>query len=283
MNDRIRACSPLVALAIASVVALSACEQQSPPEPVAKVSGALSSFQPGDIAVTCLVTDTDAIGITALVPLDVGADLKYTDRETNAAGMFNTNERVDIVLPINSPGDSGATVVPAGTSINYPESNLGNPTEQVFLYQGTVGTAGDGGGQAELIWGMQISTGGIWVATRDDGMDLSELPTTLIGNKNVALASGTSVAFAYDVSKGTMGTKAQLQALISNPANWVQGATVTCPGNFIVVPDEIDAGADGSAVDAPTGSDGGTGGMIGTGDSGPAPTRRSTLAVVPVA
>src|SRR4051794_28089201 len=62
MNDRIRACSSLVALAIASVVALSACEQQDKPsEPVAKVSGALGTFQPGDIAVTCMFTSNDAI------------------------------------------------------------------------------------------------------------------------------------------------------------------------------------------------------------------------------
>ncbi len=46
MMDRFRACSPLVALAIASVGALSACvSQDDPKEPVAKVSSALTTFQ----------------------------------------------------------------------------------------------------------------------------------------------------------------------------------------------------------------------------------------------
>jgi MYXO-CTERM domain-containing protein len=281
MNDRIRACSPLVALAIASVVALSACEEQSAPEPVAKVSGALSILQPGDVAVTCMFTQSDAIQITPLVPLDVGTDLKYTDREANAAGMFNSNdENPDVVLPINSPNDAGATVVPAGMSIFYTESGLGNGTEQVFLYQGLIAPTDGAATNYQLIWGLQVSpapaadagaqTDPGWANVRDDANNLSERPTALVG-ASVGLFSGAATGFAYDKTKGTSGTKAQLKALISDPTNWIQvtPTQANCPGNFTVIPDVVDSGAgNDSASDAPTGSDGGTGGMIGTVDSG---------------
>jgi len=292
MMDRFRACSPLVALAIASVAALSACEQQdTPQEPVANVSSALGTFQPGDIAVTCMFTQSDAIQITPLVPLDVGADLRYTDREANAAGMFNTGENVDV--PIVPPDAAGTTVFPAGTSLFFTEAGLGNVTEQVFLYQGLIAPTDGAASSYQLIWGLQVSpapaadaatqTDPGWANVRDDANDLSERPTVLVG-ASVGLSSGAATGFAYDKTKGTTGTKAQLKALISNPANWipVTPAQANCPGNFTVIPDVIDAGENDSASDAPTGTGGmtgsdagtdaptGTGGMTGTdaGDSG---------------
>src|SRR3954467_11972460 len=85
MNDRIRACSSLVALAIASVVALSACEQQDKPDDftVARTTRALTTgLQAGDIAITCMNTQNpDSLQITPLVALDPGTQLQYTDRE----------------------------------------------------------------------------------------------------------------------------------------------------------------------------------------------------------
>src|SRR4051812_48101638 len=137
MNERIRACSPLVALAIASVVALSACEQQSPPEPVAKVSGALTTLQAGDIAVTCMNTagtPPDSIQITPLVAIEAGTDLKYSDQEATTAGVFqinNENPNVNI-------GTTITTAVAAGASFTFNTTGLGAPNEDVFLYQGTV-------------------------------------------------------------------------------------------------------------------------------------------------
>ena len=113
MMDRFRACSPLVALAVVSVGVFSACEPQDNTEPLATVASRLSTLQTGDIAVTCMFTSNDAIQITPLVPIDVGTDLKYTDREANAAGVFNTGENADVKIQINPPDDAGATVVPA--------------------------------------------------------------------------------------------------------------------------------------------------------------------------
>ena len=49
------------------------------------------------------------------MPLDVQSDLKYTDREANAAGQFDTGENVDVVIPILAVR-YGSTTVPAGTS-----------------------------------------------------------------------------------------------------------------------------------------------------------------------
>ncbi len=281
MMDRFRGCSSLLALAIASVGALSACEQSQPQEQLAQVTSALSTLHTGDVAVTCMFTTNDALQVTTLAPMDVLTDLRYTDREANAAGQFNTGENVDVLIPITSANDA-STTVPAGTSFLYPEAGLGDGTEQVFLYQGLVAPTDGAAPGYQLIWGFQVSPapadGGTqadpgWVAVRDDANSLSERPTTLVGF-SAGLYSGTSTNYAYDSSKGLSGTKAQLQALISNPANWIQGtvaAPVTCPTGFTVIPDATDAGGNDSATDAPTGTggaDGGAAGMTGTTDAG---------------
>ena len=282
MMDRSRACSSLVALAIASVGVLSACEQGKPQDVTQKLSALTTGLQPGDVAVTCMFTTNDQLQIVPLVSLDVGSDVKYTDREANAAGQFNTGENVDVVYPINSPNDA-STIIPAGTVLPFGPTSvqpsfpggLGDGTEQVFLYQGLIATVDGGAPSDQLLWGMQVSPGGIWVATRDDTNNLSELPTVLTGF-NVSLASGTSTNYAYDSTKGTSGTKAQLQAKIANPANWVQGtaaAPITCPTGFTVIPDPTDAGggtdsAGQGGAGGAGGSDGGIAGMTGTTDGG---------------
>ena len=239
MNDRIRACSSLVALAIASVVALSACEQQDKPsEPVARTAhGLTTGLQAGDIAITCMDTaNPDSLQITPLVALDPGTQLQYTDREANSDGVFNTNdENVDQLFTFAT--DAGT--IPAGKPFTFvPTTGLNNGTEQVFLYQGHIGTDVDGGNvdaavqgpNTHLIWGMQISPAGMWVP-RNDAQNLSDLPTSLNGHA-LALSSspdgGSAGAFFYDTTKGpTRGTKAQLQAAFENPAYWSTAVPAT--------------------------------------------------------
>jgi MYXO-CTERM domain-containing protein len=165
-----------------------------------------------------------------------------------------------------------------------PTTGLNNGTEQVFLYQGHIGTDVDGGNvdaavqgpTTQLLWGMQVSPAGAWVP-RNDALNLSDLPTSLNGHALVLPSSGDAGSFGayyYDTTKGPIhGTKAVLQAAFENPANWTSGAgPVLCStvvsATFTVDPDVVDSGSD--AATGTGGTDGGatgTGGMTGT-DSG---------------
>ncbi len=280
MMDRFRACSPLVALAIASVCALSACEQQSKPDDVTSTSRPLTSgLQAGDIAITCFDTQNpDSLQITPLVTVDANTRILYTDREANADGVFNNNdnENLDQMVTIPSPTDAGT--VPPGIPVTFiPTTGLNNGTEQVFLYQGHIGIDVDGGNadaavqdpNTQLIWGMQVSPGGAWVP-RDDAANLSDLPTSLHGHALALPSSGDAGAFGafyYDTTKGpTHGTKAVLQAAFANSAYWTSVAGPVVCSNVVTATFTVDPDVD-SGTDAPIGSNDGAAGAPG-GDGG---------------
>src|SRR5882724_3860622 len=131
MIDRFRACSSLGALAIVSIGALSACEQSKPEEPVTKVSSALTTLQTGDVAVTCLNSATDALQIVTLVPLDVGVDLKFSDREWTGTA-FNGGETGD--FQILASLDAATLSFAAGAEIPFNPGGINGGPEQVFIY-----------------------------------------------------------------------------------------------------------------------------------------------------
>ncbi len=274
--DRIRACSPMVALAIASVVAMSACEQQSPPEPTQVRPSALTGLQPGDVAVTCVNSTTDEVQIVSLVAIDSGSDLKFTDNEWSGTGWVDLNETNDYTIPVPGAG------VTAGQEILFvPNGGLpgtggiSNGPEQLFIYQGSIQPDASSFG---FVWGMQISNPAGWGTTADGGTlgnNISALPSALTG-ANIALVSANPTLWAYT---GPMaGTKAQLLAALQTASNWTgpsasaDGGAPTCPGNFTVIPDVVDSGSD--VATGTGGTDGGatgTGGMTGGGDSGTGP------------
>jgi MYXO-CTERM domain-containing protein len=255
------------ALSLAVACVTPACDSAKPEksDDVARTTGAATAgLVAGDVAITCINTaGTDFLQVTPLVPIDNDSVLKFTDREASAGGDFNSdNENINVPVVVN-PTDAGAAVIPAGTPIKFNTNGLGNPTETVFIYQGTISAAVDAGAVTggQLLWGFQMSPGGIWVATRDDAADLSALPTVLGGHATTVNSTNNLVSFFYDTTKGGIsGTKAQLQAAIANPANWT-GSTAPatlCPGVLTVLPDATDA-----ATDAPVGADAGTGGASG--------------------
>jgi MYXO-CTERM domain-containing protein len=276
MNDRIRACSPLVALAIASVVALSACEEQSAPEPTQVRPSALTGLQPGDVAVTCVNSTTDEVQIVSLVAIDSGSDLKFSDNEWSGTGWVDLNETTDYAIPVPGAGVTAGEellFVPGGGAKGT--GGISNGPEQLFIYQGSIQPDASSFG---FVWGMQISNPAGWGTTADGGTlgnNISALPSALTG-ANIALVSANPTFWAYT---GPMsGTKAQLLAALQTPSNWTgpganaDGGAPNCPGNLTVIPDVVDSGSD--LATGTGGSDGGstgTGGMTGGGDSGTGP------------
>jgi MYXO-CTERM domain-containing protein len=269
--------SSTVALGLATLGVLSGCSESPDSGPrLEHVSqAATTGLQPGDVAVTCFNSNTDALQIVTLVDLEAGTDLRFTDREWTGTG-FNTGESVDVSV-------SGATPLPAtaaGQEIPFNPGGIGNPDEQVFIYQGSVATS-----SFTLLWGLQTlgnpptvdgSVDGSWPEASSLGSNVSALPPTLTSD-NVLLTSPPAPAtdtFAAYVGIMT-GTKDQLRAALSNRNNWsVAGTAATapaCPGPLHVI-----AATDGGGTDAPagtggatgTGGDTGTGGVTGTGGAG---------------
>src|SRR4051812_31869591 len=87
----------MVGAVVGSVGAMSGCETTSPENSTQVAQAVTTGLQPGDVAITCLWTagsgtNGDAVEITTLVDLEAGTDLKLTDNESSAAGVFNTGE-----------------------------------------------------------------------------------------------------------------------------------------------------------------------------------------------
>lgn len=305
MTGRLRSGSFILALPIASLAAFSGCDQTQPqPEPVTRVTGAATTdLVPGDVAVTCINAATDTIQIVTLRALEAGTDLKFSDNELTAAG-FNTGETVD--FSILGSVDAATNAFAAGSVVSFTTpvgSGVNSSLDQAFIYQGTL--AGDGGAGASLLWGLQFGNGGDWGTIADGGAlanNVSLLPPALANANNHFIGNNGNADTLWFYTGPTTGTRAQLKAFILDAANWsgptatggiVDGGTVdggtdggadagtlSCPGNFTVLPDP-DSGTDagpatdgggtdtGGAVGGATGSDGGgTGGMIGTVDGG---------------
>ena len=198
-------------------------------------------LQPGDVAVTCVDTtgigfNHDRIQVTPLVALPAVTDfhyrLEYTNYEADQSGVFDEEiaQNVDYV-------DLGGARA-AGETVPDLVSGLVGPNEQVFLFQGFLDDSTGMLSPGVLLWGFQMSLDGRWAAAPMDGV--SALPTSL-AFASVAVMSAGDAVFAY--VGPTMGTRADLQAAIADPTNWMAGAA--CPTEFVVTD-----GADGGVTDA---------------------------------
>jgi len=264
----------VVALSLAAACAVPACDS-SKTEEVSRTRGAATALQAGDVAITCFNSNgTDFLQITPLVPIDSDSDIKLTDREATAAGVFNSNDE-NINVAVTLPSDGGVSVIPAGTPIRFtPGTGLGNGTETVFIYQGSISADADAGAlTGQFLWGFQNSPGGGWAVMRNDATNVSERLTALGGNDTAVNSANNSNTWFYDTTKGpSSGTKAVLRAAIANVANWSTSGQAAdpavCPGLLNVLADATDAGND-APVDSGAPADSGAGGAAGSADAGP--------------
>jgi hypothetical protein len=282
MTSRFFTRSPILALAFASLTALSGCESNNKPEELTRVSSAATTgLQPGDVAVTCSNSVTDTVQIVSLVALSAGTDLRYSDNEFTGT-TFNADELAD--FSIIGSLDAGAPAYTPGDEISFVPNNVGNGPEQAFIYQGSLSADA---ASYNLLWGFQAGNGGAWgVPPQVDGdiadggpafANISALPASL-ATANTHVTSSLTGGTFWAYTGITTGTKAALQLALANAANWTgpglpDGGVLVCPGKFTVT-DAVDAGTDapitgtGGTDGGATGGADGAAGAVGTIDGG---------------
>ena len=218
---------------------------------VALVLGSASSaraqtaLSPGDIAIVGIHTDpNDGFAFVALVPLDAGTEIRFTDNGWLAAGGFRLNEnRVSWIAPAGGvaagtvvvfecpPGAGVPCTVNVGSANTLPNagstalSGLSDGGEQLFAYQGTEDTPA-------FVYGLNDEGAGVW---QDDATSssTSALPPTLVNGQS-AFALLELDNYAY--TGPTTGTQAELLAAIATQANWTGDNVVkpAFPTSFLV-------------------------------------------------
>ncbi|ESQ77694.1 Calx-beta domain-containing protein [Asticcacaulis sp. AC402] len=193
-----------------------------------------STLTAGDIAIVSMNADTNKIfAFVALVELEAGTVIKFTDNGWLSSNAFRANEGIitwtaggavtaGTVVTINT---TGAVSASTGTVSESNDVNFSTGGDQILAYQGAEATP-------TFIFAINNEGNTVWQATATDS-NTSALPTGLTNGTNaVALNEVDNAAY----SGITSGTKAELLAAIVNPANWTRddNNNLTAPSSFTV-------------------------------------------------
>ena len=161
---------------------------------------------PGDIAIIGFNFDNpDQVAIAALAEIPSGTEIKFTDDGWQSSGSFRGSEGTFTY--------TAATTIAAGTVVDIGISGpaLSSSGDQVLAYQG------DNSSPTFIYAINSDGSSGVWQSTATSAAT-SALPS--------GLTNGTdAIAFqerdnGYYSGTTTTGTKAELLAAISDPANW---------------------------------------------------------------
>lgn len=176
----------------------------------------------GDIALILYNGDTpDGLAFVALDDIAAGEVVYFTDNGWLAAGGFRGGEGV-VQWTAPAGGISAGTIIRKdspfdtnGWSVVSGSLALAASGDQLLVYQGS--------GTPTFIYALNNEGTG-WQADATDS-NTSALPTGLI-NGTTAIALTEIDNARLNCSTAQSGTKAQLLAYISNPANWVGDDTI---------------------------------------------------------
>jgi hypothetical protein len=186
---------------------------------------AKSALDPGDIAIIGLNMDNpDEFAFVALVTLDAGTEIRFTDSGWTAAGAFRGSEGA-LKYTVPAGGISAGQVITYYTGaadfvvdndaiVGANGFSLSTSGDQILAFQG----ASDA---PSFIYALNDSGTG-W-QTDATSSNTSALPTGLTdGTSAVALPKLDNYVYTGDTSD----TVANLRSFIGNPVNWTGSDTV---------------------------------------------------------
>lgn len=198
-----------------------------------------TTLSAGDIAIIGLNSNTpDDFAFVLLVDVESGTEIHFTDNGWTGSAL-RTTEGTDTWTA--SIAKSAGTVIPMSSlSMNFSTSG-----DQILAYQGSSGSP-------TFIYAVN-NRGSGWQSGTTNSND-SALPTGLTdGATAVALIQANSNIYDQSV---TSGTRAELLAAISDPANWTgNSANQTLPsGSYAVLTsgsNDTDSYVDGNGLTQP--------------------------------
>jgi len=187
---------------------------------------AQTALSPGDIAIIGVNADNpDDFAFVALVDIQAGTEIRFTDSGWFSSGAFRANEGA---VKYTAP-----SAITAGTIISY----IANTTDFVSDNDSGVGTSGfalsasgdqiiafqGASNNPSLIYAVQTNSNQ-W-QTNATASTNSALPSGLInGTTAVAVGAGSGASSEYDNAvydmSTTSGTQAEILAAVSNNTNW---------------------------------------------------------------
>jgi hypothetical protein len=193
------------------------------------VTAATGSLQPGDISVILMNTDTpDAIAFVALVDLQEGVSIIFTDSGWYASGGFRYTEGVvrytvptgglpsGTIVYRDTPFNTNNWDVPSGLGFSG-EFSLSASGDQVIAFQGDTTSY-------SLIYALNGEGAAVW-QTEATSSNTSALPTGLV-NGETAVAVNELDNIKLNCSENHTGTKQELIEYISDYNNWVGDDTI---------------------------------------------------------
>ncbi|MBP7276282.1 MAG: PEP-CTERM sorting domain-containing protein [Kiritimatiellae bacterium] len=193
----------------------------------------------GDVAVISVNADgTKPFAWVALVDIPASTTINFTDNGILSTDLLRTGEGVQ--------SWSHTSLVPAGTVITLPSSSVATPAWSLGTGTGSINFNPSGSGDQIIVFTGDVSTptyiyganwaNSGWVAGATSSNN-SKAPTA-----NVHVGSLDNFQYAGTQS----GTRNDLLAAISNPANWNTGsdsaAYTWTGGNFTVIPEPASIG-----------------------------------------
>ncbi|MBN2003497.1 MAG: hypothetical protein JXA21_09090 [Anaerolineae bacterium] len=190
---------------------------------VAVPAQAKSILDPGDIAIIGYNFDNpDEFAFVALVELDAGAEIRFTDSGWTAAGAFRGNEgAVKYTAPAGGIV-TGTIVVYTGTIGDFSVDNdaivgtsgfsLSGSGDQILAFQGLSSAP-------NFVYGLHSNTLS-WELDATDAAS-STLPSTLTnGTTAVAIPEVDNAVYTGTTFANQSHNAAYFLSLIGNPANW---------------------------------------------------------------
>ena len=205
---------------------------------MALLVGSMFALSAGDIAIVGVLADNpDVVGFIALIDLPGGTVITFTDRAwINSTQEFPSNTikegflrwtapagglTAGTVVTLTSNGVSGGDpfVPSVGSIAEIDNFQLSYDSDQVLAFEGTTNPASST--SALWLWGLSLSN---WTWTNNSPYT-SDLPTALQGyevhfSEIGGQYAGVDNAF-YANTQPFTGTRAQMIALLSSPANYV--------------------------------------------------------------
>ena len=205
---------------------------------MALLVGSMFALSAGDIAIVGVLADNpDVVGFIALIDLPGGTVITFTDRAwRNSTQKFPSNTLIEgflrwtapaggltagTVVTLTSNGVSGGDpfVPSVGSIAEIDNFQLSYDSDQVLAFEGTTNPASST--SALWLWGLSLSN---WTWTNNSPYT-SDLPTALQGyevhfSETGGQYAGVDNAF-YANTQPFTGTRAQMIALLSSPANYV--------------------------------------------------------------
>ncbi len=188
---------------------------------VAFAPAALAAINTGDIALIGYQSDDpDSLAFVTLAPINAGEIIRFTDSGWIASGSFRANEGgIQYTFPAATPAGTVVSMAGPFTSAGWSVNNTGLGTafalatagDQILAFQGAASTP-------SFIYALNTGGGGWTDASSSNTTALPPGLTPALTALDLAVPELDNSFY----SGPTSGTKSQLLATISNPANWTR-------------------------------------------------------------